>query len=142
MKYRQVVLVAALALAGCGTVPPTHTPLPSGDFKNASSINFSSEPAVQAFWRTFDDPLLEELAAKAIAANLDLRAAQARLRQARAVERQSQFDLVPKITAGAGYTEARSSAASLGGLSSLVPSGITHPPPYHAAPAKRLKGWR
>src|SRR5262245_10911973 len=125
MKYKQGILLAAVALAACGTVPPTHTPLPSGDFKNASLGNFSTEPAVQAFWRTFDDPLLDDLVDKAIAANLDLRAADARLHQSRAREREAQFDLVPKITASASYSEARSSSASLGGLSALVPSGVS-----------------
>jgi len=125
MKFKQSVLFAAIALTACGTVPPTHTPLPSGNFKNAALDSYSTEPAVQAFWRTFNDPLLDDLVQKAITANLDLRAAEARLRQSRAIERQSQFDLVPKITASAGYTQARSSSASLGGLSALVPQGVS-----------------
>jgi multidrug efflux system outer membrane protein len=125
MMRKQSVLLAALVLAACGTIPPTHTPLPSGDFKNASLGNYSTEPAVQAFWRTFDDALLDELIHKAIAANLDLRVADARLRQSRAVERQSQFDLVPRITASADYVDSKSSSASLGGLSALVPSGLS-----------------
>jgi len=72
----------------------------------------------QEFWKSFQDPLLDELVERALDANHDIRIAQARLREARAVRGEAQLDVAPATTARADYTQARSSAR--------LPSGSDH----------------
>ncbi len=62
------------------------------------------------FWSGFNDPLLTRLVERALSANTDLRVAMARLDRARAITRQTRFDLFPTVNAEAGYSHSRSSA--------------------------------
>jgi multidrug efflux system outer membrane protein len=87
---RAAALVAALMLAGCTTVGPDHaTPavaLEAG-FIGAGASAINSQPVredIATFWRGFDDPALTALVERALAANGDVRIAQARLQEARA----------------------------------------------------------
>ena len=52
------------------------------------------------FWRQFRDPVLEGLIDRALAANHDLRVAEARLAEARAARREAFTVLFPTVTAG------------------------------------------
>src|SRR5687767_8644280 len=62
------------ALASAGTTQPTTAPSAA-----------TTQPAnLSRWWTTFDDPQLDSLIDRAVESNLDLRQAQARLRQARA----------------------------------------------------------
>jgi len=63
-----------------------------------------------AWWRTFNDPTLNSLIARAVKSNYDLRIADARLRQARAQRRFSAADFWPTIDASASYARERISA--------------------------------
>jgi multidrug efflux system outer membrane protein len=54
--------------------------------------------------------LLNELIDQALSANHDIRIAQSRLAQARAIRGESRLDLAPTITASGGYTDSRASA--------------------------------
>ncbi len=49
------------------------------------------------WWRQFGDPLLDELVDAAAKNNRDVAAATARLREARALRRERQFDFLPSI---------------------------------------------
>lgn len=69
-----------------------------------------------AFWQRFEDPLLSRLVEDALRANHDLRIGLARLDQARALSRQSRYDLAPTVTAQAGASETRSSFDQSAGL--------------------------
>jgi multidrug efflux system outer membrane protein len=64
------------------------------------------------WWTIFGDPQLNALEEQAAAANQDLKAAAARVQQARAVTRAAKSDWFPKIDAGFGPTRERASAAS------------------------------
>ena len=86
--------IALIALGSCASIPKTTLALPS-QFANSSSAPYSNEPVVQAFWRSFEDPKLDELVQRALQANRDLRAAEARMRQARSLANQSRFDFGP-----------------------------------------------
>jgi multidrug efflux system outer membrane protein len=55
------------------------------------------------FWEQFNDRVLDQLVADALASNNDLRIAAANLRAARAAYRLSTFDLGPTVTARADY---------------------------------------
>ena len=99
-----------LFLAGCAVGPDYRRPdTPVAPAFHAQDAAYAATEPTADFWRGFDDPLLTQLVEGALAANHDLRAALARLDQARALARLSRHDLLPTVTAGAGYTETRAS---------------------------------
>ena len=75
------------------------------------------------WWKLFSDPLLDDLVAQALESNRDLAAAQARLKQARAVRREYQWDFLPVPAINASATSNRS---SLGGTPGGVPVDRDH----------------
>ena len=64
------------------------------------------------FWRALGDSTLARLIDELLRANLDVQAAAARVRGARAARRESAFDLAPTVTASGAYTRQRLSAAT------------------------------
>jgi NodT family efflux transporter outer membrane factor (OMF) lipoprotein len=64
------------------------------------------------YWRTLGDSTLDRLIGEVIHANLDVRAAAARVRGARAARSEAALDLAPTVTAAGGYTRQRLSSAT------------------------------
>jgi multidrug efflux system outer membrane protein len=64
------------------------------------------------FWRPLSDTTLNRLMNEVLRGSPDVRAAEARLRGARAARLESAFDLAPTVTVGGGYTRQRLSSAS------------------------------
>jgi len=112
------ILIAAASLAACAVGPDYVRPKTqvAGDFHQREAATYAASAPVSEFWRTFDDPVLTQLIDDALRANTDLRVAVARLDQARAITRQSRFDLFPTVTAQGGYTRERASAAQAPGV--------------------------
>jgi multidrug efflux system outer membrane protein len=107
--------LAAAVLAACAVGPDYQAPdtKASDRFGAASESIFSTDAAsaeqgVARFWENFQDPTLSGLISEALAANHDLRIAQTRVREARALRRDAAFDLAPSLNAGGGYTKTRS----------------------------------
>lgn len=100
MRFRRIAAVVAVALvAACGT-PPVRppAPLPATYYTDAAGGSRPVDAETLArWWEAFDDPLLAELATTALARNLDLQAALAELRVARAQLRQSRAALYPQL---------------------------------------------
>jgi multidrug efflux system outer membrane protein len=122
-SFRLSSLALALLLAGC-TVGPDHVrpQFTTSDQFLRSETTITTSPSASAaseaaFWQRFDDPLLTGLVEDALRANHDLRIGLARLDQARALSRQSRFDLFPTVTAEAGASESRASADQAPGVS-------------------------
>ncbi len=116
MKIMKFVSIAAiLAVAGCSSTKPDAV---ATDFELPESFTSSSsvEPAqVQdKWWQAFDSDKLNSLVDEAMADNLTIEQAWARLRQARAAEMMtSAADKVKvDLTAGAGTTRTRSETAA------------------------------
>ncbi|MBX3410957.1 MAG: efflux transporter outer membrane subunit [Phycisphaeraceae bacterium] len=61
------------------------------------------------WWKVFNDPALDSLVARALGGNLDLRLAQARVREARALRGIERSNAFPRANAGAGYSRFRGS---------------------------------
>jgi NodT family efflux transporter outer membrane factor (OMF) lipoprotein len=102
-------LAAALLLAGC-TVGPDYTPAPVppvAAFSAATPATASAGATPDAWWRLYDDPVLDALIAAAFAANTDLRVATANLRRARAVLAEASGARLPTTTVTASAVEAR-----------------------------------
>jgi multidrug efflux system outer membrane protein len=63
----------------------------------------NSASTASTWWKSFNDSELDSLIQRAVRSNLDLRVAEARLRQARAVRERSAADLMPAVDASASY---------------------------------------
>jgi len=91
-----------LLLAGCMTVGPDYEPpvttLPQA--WNTDVPASTAAPELAEWWRIFADPLLDNLMVCAQTNNLDLRQAEARLRQARAQRLLAGADRLPTLGAG------------------------------------------
>jgi len=127
VRISSVLLAALLVLAGC-SVAPTYD-RPSVDtpaaFKEAGpqlgqdgSQWKTAQPAEDItrgeWWKIFGDDSLNALEDRAQQANFDLKAAAARLGQARALTRDARSAYLPQVDAGLGATRQRPSPASQG----------------------------
>jgi multidrug efflux system outer membrane protein len=90
--------------AGAGTV---------GAAGVSAATSYTSSEPVAAFWTVFNDPLLTRLVTESLVANHDVRMAMARLREARALRRESKFDQWPTTSVSAGYSATKSSKDSI-----------------------------
>ncbi len=103
LARRALPLALPLLLAAC-TVGPDYvrpqTPAPAA-FAEANADHYAATQPVSALWSAFDDPLLDRLIADALARNLTLAQASARLAEARAIRGLEYFALFPVVTAGA-----------------------------------------
>jgi NodT family efflux transporter outer membrane factor (OMF) lipoprotein len=115
----------ALTLAACAVGPDYRRPdvdVPEEFVADrvATRASETPTPTVAAaseaeFWKTLDDPVLDELIDDALAENHDLRIALARYHEANALLRAAGFDRFPTVTASAGASNSRSSADQLPG---------------------------
>jgi NodT family efflux transporter outer membrane factor (OMF) lipoprotein len=111
-------IFCALGVGACSFAPAYKTPesAPATDSYKESGTWKSAEPADAErrgpWWMIFQDPTLDQLEAQAGDANQDLKAAYARLLQARAQTRIARADLFPTLTAGAAATRSRTSVNS------------------------------
>jgi NodT family efflux transporter outer membrane factor (OMF) lipoprotein len=112
------VLVAAGALAGC-TVGPDYVAPPSTApeaWSESMEEGLRAEGAeLGTWWKSFNDPTLDALVARAVRGNLDLREASARVREARALRGVAKSDYYPQVDARGAYTRERFSENTNGG---------------------------
>ena len=109
--YRHFVLLAAL-LTGCVVGPRYQEPAANAPSSFASkTAGSTSDGVASAWWKRLNDSQLNALVAQAESQNLDLKVAEARLKEARALWRQAKFDLIPTVTSDASYTNSRVSKA-------------------------------
>lgn len=87
-------------------------PLKPGEAGSWKSAQPSEQVARGEWWTVFNDPVLNDLETKAQAANQNLQAATARLKQARALNQSARAGLFPTVSAGIGPTRERVSPAS------------------------------
>lgn len=106
--------LAAAVLAACAVGPNYQAPEQkvADHFDNAESSTFTAQTetagaSLAQFWQNFQDATLDGLITEAVAANHDLRIAQTRVREARALRRDAAFDLAPSVNTGGGYTRQR-----------------------------------
>ncbi len=105
--------IAAAVLTACAVGPDYHAPEtePAAKFDGIeatySAEQATAEETIARFWRNFDDATLARLVDEATTSNFDVRIALSRVAEARALRRDSAFDLAPSITAGGGYTKTK-----------------------------------
>jgi NodT family efflux transporter outer membrane factor (OMF) lipoprotein len=89
--------------------PPTPVYQEAGDWQPAGPLD---SQARGTWWMLFQDPQLDALEAKVSSANQNLKAAFARLQEARAATRVARADLFPTLSVGASGTRTRTSVNS------------------------------
>jgi multidrug efflux system outer membrane protein len=102
------IAVATLAVAGCSVGPKYKAPQPEAAKFHAEDQQLeTNQPFDARWWNQFEDPILNDLVQKALAANTSIRIAQAHLGESRAIYDERKLDLYPKVPADASYTYAK-----------------------------------
>jgi NodT family efflux transporter outer membrane factor (OMF) lipoprotein len=134
---RQLVLAAMALLAGCATVGPDYRELQMAMPERYGEATATGEVELARWWRAFGDPQLSALVERALAQNLDVAAAAARIREARALERAAGAARLPQVSAEASVTRQRISENAL-----PVPVGAGAPGGAFALPGTEFTTWR
>ncbi len=114
---------AMLTLTGC-TVGPDYPGPPSvitegsHAFVRGATLQAAQGRLEQHWWLALKDPELDRLELSALAANADVAATRARLRESRAQLRAQQADLRPNTGTSAVYLHTHGGTEALGGLNS------------------------
>jgi multidrug efflux system outer membrane protein len=110
------LLVGLSALtAACAVGPDYRAPAPApAVIANAGTADFASAAPEAAWWRQFEDPQLDGLVDSALVANLDLQAAAARVRAARAVFVEQRYDFAPHVPLTGAYAKANEQQPGFG----------------------------
>jgi len=122
-----IVILAAL-LSGCSVGPDYQRPetdLPpqwsgSGQPAATEPQTVIDEGALATWWMVFDDATLSSLVQRAEAANLDLKLAEARIRQARAARGVAAGGLGPTLSASGSYRRSGSGTRTASGQTATV----------------------
>ena len=128
MRTELTSLAAAALLAGCAVGPDYQAPDAGAPFAYqggtvlAARAGEAPAPALDQWWRGFDDPELARIVERTIAQNLDLAASQERVAQARAGAARASASRLPAGSADASVARERQSLESpLGKIASHLP---------------------
>lgn len=114
MRKPFVAVALAVALAGCASTPP---PPPTLDLPAATAGDLKLE----RWWTAFGDPTLDKLVDEALAHNLDIAAAIARVEYGRAAVLLAQSDLYPTMDLAIGASRTRTTVVG----SNPLPPGFS-----------------
>jgi multidrug efflux system outer membrane protein len=127
-------LVIPALLAGCSLAPTFKQPevqtptawkeLPPAERGNWKTAKPADDAARGEWWKVFNDPVLDGLEKEATTANQNLKAAAARVAQARALLGVAKSEQYPKLDAGFGVSRIQQTGVSFG-----LPAGQA-PGPY------------
>lgn len=99
-------LAIAMLVSACAVGPNYRAPAPAtAVIAGAHTTEFLATDPQLSWWQEFGDPELDGLVTRALGANLDLRAALARVREARAVFSESRYDFAPHVPLTAAYAK-------------------------------------
>jgi outer membrane protein, multidrug efflux system len=122
-----MVLATAAAIGGCAVgidykKPKTPNPSTFGEAHSGPTTQPAQEVDLTQWWTTFHDKELDSLIHRAVASNLDLLTAEARVRQARAQLGVENAQLFPTVDINASAQRAQSSRNAVGASSGGVVS--------------------
>jgi multidrug efflux system outer membrane protein len=109
---RSMTVAGMVGVGGCAVGPDYHPPAAHSPVAWSSPMAnglTNGATAGSTWWKSFNDAELDSLIQRAARSNLDLRVAEARLRQARAVRERSAADFMPSVDASASYARQRQS---------------------------------
>jgi len=117
MKLRAVSAGVVLLAVGCAVGPnyqKPDLPVPVG-WKEAQQSGVDTRSAELArWWTVFNDPLLDSLVERAVRSNLDLRVAEARIREARGSRAVTASGGWPTVDVSGSYSRNRASENAVG----------------------------
>jgi NodT family efflux transporter outer membrane factor (OMF) lipoprotein len=130
LSFTRLIPLVALVLAACTVGPDYHgapdiasNSVKSGAFVRTPTQGMLTAHAPAQWWLALNDPQLNKLVDAALANNLDLKIAQARLRQSRSQLRGQRANELPKVGGSAAALRMRSPDTSLFSSSSDNGSG-------------------
>ena len=114
---RTLLLITILLTSfGCAAVGPDYrepeiamNPQWNSSLKNGLQATSADPQELALWWSTLQDPILTNFVLRAVATNLDVKQAEARLRQARALRDSARAGLFPAITGSGSFNKGRSS---------------------------------
>lgn len=124
-KLKATMMVLPVFAGACATAPeynpPAATQAAAGPFVTQSTLFDTLAPLPDDWWRLYRDPVLDDLVARALAANTDLRIASANLVKASAIAREARIGRLPAtdLTGGLSYGDAAQSGAGSSGGAQL-----------------------
>lgn len=111
-----LALFMLVDMFGCAAVGPNYVPVEikaaetwHSDLAGGLTDKTASPAILATWWKTLNDPVLSSLMDRAVANNLDLKEARARVRESRARRGISRAALFPAIDATGSVTKSRSS---------------------------------
>ena len=115
MKGRRFVVLALAPLVSACAVGPRYTPprpeMPAGWHEAPVASGTFDPSTLERWWTAFQDPVLDDLVARAVDGNLDLKIAAARMREARAARGIAASAALPQVNVSAqGVRSERSNA--------------------------------
>ncbi len=125
-----VAWAVLLASQGCTVGPdyePPVSPMPDV-WQSAVEAELSQEaPSIESWWDVFGDSTLTELIRRAEFQSLSLRAAVARVQEARAFRGVATGNRLPDVFLGGSYTRTKLSENGIQGVSAPDPSALSDP---------------
>ena len=109
IRANGLAIAAMLSLAGCAVGPDYSAPAtPPATFASADADLLVTRPFEAAWWEQFGDPVLDDLIERALAGDLDIRIAAARIEESRALARRTRREQWPSSRYEAVYDESKS----------------------------------
>lgn len=108
MKAKIAGLLLSAGLAGCTVGPDYREPVPAvpRSWQAEKALDAELQPVdpkqLKTWWKSFGDAALDRIMERALASNLDLKIALARIERARAERRGTRAELFPTVGASAG----------------------------------------
>lgn len=135
-----LLLSLILALDACAVGPDYKAPKTElAPFHNLAAVTgktIAAPPPLDQWWTGFYDPMLVNVVQRALAQNLDLAAAFARVREARAVASGSGAQLLPTVDLGASATtDHQSLRGDIGSIAQGIPGFTRNIREYTVGPA-------
>ncbi|MFT3987694.1 efflux transporter outer membrane subunit [Aestuariivirga sp.] len=108
------LLLASGVLTGCAVGPDYEKPFAAvpSTWSSAGKQNPAQQPQLAQWWRRLNDPLLNDLIEEAVAGNLDVAAAKAKIREARASYKQAGGALLPSVSGSGTGARVRTGATN------------------------------
>lgn len=116
MTARALLVAVPLTMSAACAVGPRYSrpaaPVPEiWSEAPAGNVAVADRATITRWWTAFQDPVLESLVARAVAGNLDLEIAAARVREARAARGIATSGALPQVDASAAYSRTQRSEA-------------------------------
>ncbi|CAN5378788.1 efflux transporter outer membrane subunit [soil metagenome] len=106
LRVQLGLFASMILLSACAVGPDYKTPVTAPVvLQNAPAATYSTAQPEADWWKLFGDPVLDGLVTQALAGNLDLKVAVARVDEARALFKDSRLDQLPRVTASGGYSK-------------------------------------